>query len=48
VPLSARLKWLLLATLLSLILWGGLITGGIMLAGNFGPHLDPATTAGIK
>jgi hypothetical protein len=43
-----RLKWLLLAFLLSITLWGGLMAGGALVMRSFNEQLDLHPTAGVK
>jgi predicted PurR-regulated permease PerM len=46
--MSDRLKSLLLAFLLSIVLWIGIIAGGAWVVANVGDQLDNSMTAGVR
>jgi hypothetical protein len=46
--MTKRVKWLLLAFLFSVTLWGGLVAGGALVIRSLNEQLDLSPTAGVK
>jgi hypothetical protein len=46
--MSIRIKYLILAFFVSIVLWGGVIGGGAWLVGGFVDPFDRNPTAGVR